>query len=113
MVQLLWLLGHWKLEHFELADAEHISEYANRSIASNTVFRTNSTSYGPLSPAGHGHHRCRQTAHCRLLNAGCLGRSQVAYRLHHSEPLFVGNERELHPTSATHLAELHLECCSV
>ena len=67
-------------------------------------------SHGSLCPSSDAHHRCQPDLDRSILDSHRLGWIEVAYRIHRTEPVQLGDARKLHTAATEDLTELHLEC---
>lgn len=71
------------------------------------------SSLWPLCTAVTMRHCRRKSFDLLLFHLGCLVRSAMAHRLHHSEQVHLGYARQLHSSASAHSAQLHLVCRSM
>ena len=64
---------------------------------------------GPIGRPGHGRHCHFESLMLLLRCPGCMVRIDVAYRIHNTEPVYLGLPRELYPFAAANPVEFHLE----
>jgi hypothetical protein len=109
LVQLLRVLGDYEPEHCQLANTIVISEFVKSPVCNPQAVLLTNSSLGAFGSAGDVGRSHQQTPRRRLFDTHCLDWTKVAYRIHSSEQVFVGNEGKFHPTNATDSAELHME----